>query len=199
MLRESKRYENISKDIIDIYLDYNIKGFPLDEIDICNKLGVSLVPYSSYVESKEGIDLLVKQSEYSFFVKASSETSPTIYFNDFIASAEVKRFSIFHELKHYIYNEDSRYEDEDDLAEFFARYFLCPIPYLIMKGIDSENEIISHFGVTYTVACNVISNIRSRKQWHGCSIFDHEIPLLKQLDKDAYDVFSSIIEGGDVF
>lgn len=36
-------------------------------------------------------------------------------------------------------------EDEDDLADFFARYFLCPIPYLLMKGIETENEIVSCF------------------------------------------------------
>ena len=65
-----------------------------------------------------------------------------------------------------------------------------------MKGIDTENEIISYCGVSMTVAGNVESTIRNRKQRYGYRIFEHEIPFLKHLDEDAYEVFVRTHEGG---
>lgn len=195
MYRSSEEYEEIVKDIIDIYLDYGIKDFPINEKDICNKLGVSLVPYSAL--SDEVIKLLKRKRKYGFFVKGCRNFPPTIYYNDSIESDGTRRITIFHELKHYVYNEDSDDEDEDDLAEFFARYFMCPIPYLIIKGLDDVNEIISHCDVNAIIAGNVISNLHNRKEKHGYRIFEHEIPFLKHLDIDAYEVFKRSHSGGD--
>ena len=48
MYRDGNVYEEICKEIINIYLDYGFCEFPLDEKKVCNKMGVALVPYSSY-------------------------------------------------------------------------------------------------------------------------------------------------------
>ena len=196
MYREPQTYEDIVKVIVDIYLDYEIKGFPLDEHEICRKLGVSLVPYSEILskasvetETEEHRALLCKEGKGGFFVKGSLTKPPTIYYNDKAESHGFMRFSIFHEVKHYVYNEDSDDNDEDDLADFFSRFFQCPIPFLIMKGIKSENEIVSRFGLSLQAAENVVSNLENRLMWHGKKIFDHEIPLLQHLDNTAYQVY----------
>lgn len=197
MYRPTDIYEEITKTIIDIYLDYGIKTFPLDEKDICRRLGVALVPYSECCS--EAQELLLKKSEHGFFVKGTSETPPTIYFNDRFGSSGAVRFTIFHDLKHYVYNEDADNEEEDDLADFFSRFFLCPIPYLLMKGIETENEIVSCFGVSMAAAENVVSNLQNRKKKYGFKVFDYEVPLLILLDKTAYQFFvkEHTIEGGD--
>ena len=98
MYRSPEEYEFITKTIIQIYIDYNIKGFPLDEKDICRRLGVSLIPYSE--SSKVGIKLLKKRSMYGFYVKGYSNIPPTIYYNDMRESVGAIRFTIFHEIKH---------------------------------------------------------------------------------------------------
>jgi len=185
--RSSETYDEIKKVIIQIYLDYDIKEFPVDEELICKKLGVSLIPYSEYSEEQKL--LLLKRSRHGFYVKASKGRPPTIYYNDEYDSEGAIRLTIFHEIKHYVFNEDSDAEEYDDLAEFFARYFLCPIPYLIIKGIESVNEIVSTCHVSFEAAENASSNINNRKRIYGNKIFDYEIPLLQHLDNDAYEYF----------
>ena len=186
MYRDGNVYEEICKEIINIYLDYGFCEFPLDEKKVCNKMGVALVPYSSY--EKEYQKLLRKKSPNGFFVKGTSETSPTIYYNDKRESEGEIRFTIFHELKHFVYNENSDDNDKDDLADFFARYFMCPIPYLLLKGIKSFNEIISFCGVSKSAAANVTSNLENRKSRYGDQIFDYEIPLIEQIEPILVEV-----------
>ena len=133
---------------------------------------------------------------FAFVERQKHIVTETGDYNDKFEPYGAVRLTIFHELKHYVFDEDANDEDQDDLADFFGRYFLCPIPYLIMKGIDTENDIISHCGVSMTAAGNVESTIRNRKQRYGYRIFEHEIPFLKHLDKDAYEVFVRTHEGG---
>ena len=45
-MRFSYEYDDVAKVIIQIYLDYDIKDFPIDLHDVCHRLGVTLVPYS---------------------------------------------------------------------------------------------------------------------------------------------------------
>ena len=187
MYRSPETYDEIKKVIIQIYLDYDIREFPIDAEKVCKKMGVAIVPYSEY--DREARVLLRKRSPHGFFVKGTKGRAPTIYYNDRFESEGARRLTIFHEIKHYVYNEDTDDEEYDDLADFFGRYFLCPIPYLMIKGIETEEEIISACHVSMEAAGNVVSNIRNRKLKHGNKIFDYEIPLLEHLDKDAYDVF----------
>ena len=56
-----------------------------------------------------------------FFVKATKSTPPTIYYNDTIESEGAIRFTIFHELKHYVFEDDD--DEDDDLADFFCKIF----------------------------------------------------------------------------
>ena len=125
-------------------------------------------------------------------MKGYSNIPPTIYYNDMRESVGAIRFTIFHEIKHYVFNEDVSNEEEDDLADFFARYFMCPIPYVIIKNIQSKNEIISGFGLSDSAASNVVSNIRNRRLYYGKKIFDNEVPLLEHLDIDAFEVFNML-------
>ena len=179
MYRSSEVYERIKRVIIKICVDYNITAadFPLDEKKICRKMRVKLVPYSSYdIKRKQ---LLLKCSKYGFFVKETKETPPRIFYNDELGSEGAIRFTIFHELKHYIFNDCD--DSEDDLADFFARYFLCPIPYVILMNMNTPEEIMQKFGVSYTAAKNVCSNVEHRREIYGDKLFEYELPLIEQL------------------
>lgn len=195
MRRSPNEYEDIVKVIIDIFLDYDIKEFPVNEKDICRKLGVALVPYSAY--SEEDRALFTKKSKCGFYVKRSMENPPTIFYNDLLDSRGTIRFNIFHEVKHYVFNEDLNDYENDDLADFFSRFFMCPIPFLIMKGIEDINGIISFCDVNEVIANHVISNIHNRKNRYGYQIFAHEKCLLKHLDIETYEVYKRSHVGGD--
>lgn len=126
-----------------------------------------------------------RKSKYGFFVRCTNENPPTIYYNDKFEPYGAVRLTILHELKHYVFDEDANDEDQDDLADFFGRYFLCPIPYLIMKGIDTENEIISHCGVSGFDLSPSIGMLRPRQRLsilvnaiHACYLGTKGIKIL---------------------
>lgn len=178
MYRDGSVYDAIDKVIIDIFLDYDIKEFPIDEVRVCKKMGVELVPYSEL--SKRPIRFLEEKRKYAFFVRESKEQPPTIYYNDRERTIEEIRFSIFHELKHYVFDDED--DEEDDLAEHFARYFMCPTPYIMLKDFDFPEEIEDFFKISYTAAKYAYSQISKRIKRYQKNLFDYEIALVEHLD-----------------
>ena len=185
MYRDGKVYDDIVKIIIQIYIDYDIKTFPVDEKEVCRKMGVALVPYLSF--GKDAIELLHKKSPYGFFVKGSKEQPPTIYYNDLRNNYGSIRFTIFHELKHYVYEDED--DGEDDLADYFARQFMCLTIYLLLKNIDTENEIVSFCDVSFEAAFYASANIINRKRNYGYKIFDFEVRFIEHLDPILIEVY----------
>lgn len=122
-------YDRMAQLVIDIYVDYNIRSFPVDEKEICRKLGLKLIPYSEYPEEQEA--LLRKRSMDAFFAPATRTTPPTVFYNDKVESRGRLRYNIFHEVKHFVTGDKDDGEYNDNMADYFARYFMCPIPYLI--------------------------------------------------------------------
>ncbi len=184
MYRDGKVYEKLDKLVIDIYIDYNIMSFPINAKELCDKLGVLLIPYSAYDDEER--ELLLKKSFYGFLVPPCQNKAAIIYFNDditMVKSVGCMRQTIFHEIKHYV-NEDYYDDnpDDDDLAEHFGRFLACPTPYLVKHNITDINEVISKFGVSKTIAENAVSNVINRMQYFGQQIFDYEQPLIDLLD-----------------
>ena len=70
-------YDKMAQLVIDIYLDYNIVTFPVDEKVICRKMGIKVVPYSEYNEQDRLI--LMKRSPDGFYKPPTISTPPTIF------------------------------------------------------------------------------------------------------------------------
>ena len=169
-------YDRMAQLVIDIYVDYNIRSFPVDEKEICRKLGLKLIPYSEYPEEQEA--LLRKRSMDAFFAPATRTTPPTVFYNDKVESRGRLRYNICHEVKHFVNGDKDDGEYNDNMADYFARYFMCPIPYLIEYGIDDELTLISDHLISQEAARNTIKNVRNRKAVYGDKIFDYEKPLV---------------------
>lgn len=185
MYRSGEIYDEIAKNVIQIYLDYGLKTFPVDEKEVCRKMGVALIGYSSM--PKESHDLLKKRSEFGFFVPETKDNPPSIYYNDMLGSEGAQRFTVFHELKHYVYEDED--EEEDDFADYFAKYFMCPIPYLLLKNIDSTNAVISEFGTSFEAAGYICSNLINRRNKYGYQVFDYEVRLIEHLEPVLLEVY----------
>jgi len=183
--RSGNTYERIINFIIDIYIDYNIKSFPINEKEICKKMNVALIPYSEYSRKDRG--LMKKKSKQGFFVPETKANPPTIFYNDFYESYGAVRFTIFHELKHYVCEDKD--DKDDDLADFFSRYFMCPIPYLILKGIITTNDIMAYCNTSFDAASNASRAIKNRMKKYGDKIFDYEIRLINQIDPVLIEVY----------
>lgn len=93
------------------------------------------------------------------------------------------RLSVFHEIGHYIC------EDEDDLADYFARHFMCPTAYLMLKGIESPNEIVAFCGVSFQTACNASANIANRKKKLGNKLLSYEKEFIKNIDPITFGFY----------
>ena len=136
MYRNGADYDRMARLAGAVYIDYNIKGFPIDEKDVCARMGISLVPYSAY--SQENRLLLNKRSESSFYMPPTKCSPPLIFYNDNkdkVGSYGNMRRNIFHEVKHFVCGDTDELPEDDDLADYFGKYFLAPIPYLIVKNI----------------------------------------------------------------
>lgn len=185
MYRKGEVYDEIKNVIIDIYIDYDIHQFPVDEKWLCRRMGVALIPYSAY--DTDARILLNKKSKKGFFVKGSDTSPPTIYYNDRFKTEGEIRFTIFHELKHYVFEDVD--DSEDDLADFFARYIMCPIPYLMLKNINTAEEVMSYCNTTISAATHVVSNINNRKNKYDYQIFDNEKRLINHLEPLLIEVY----------
>lgn len=190
MYRNGQIYDQLDQLVIDIYLDYDLRTFPIDEKSLCRKMGIALVAYSEY--SDDARNLLKKKSSYGFFVPADKDNPPTIFYNDSLddlKSPGCIRQTIFHEIKHYVCEDKEELPKDDDLAEHFGRFITCPTPFLVIKGITNVNEIVSRFGVSATMAENISSAVQNRIARFGKKLFDYEKPLIEHLDELYYRVY----------
>ena len=172
-------YDKMAMLAIDIYTDYHITVFPVDEKNICKQLGLKLIPYSAYSEEEQ--ILLRKRSNDAFFSPATCYTPPAVFYNDSIESQGRIRYSIFHEVKHYVNHDSDDDIYNDNMADYFAKYFMAPIPYLIKKGVNDYLTIISDYGMSFEAACYTLKNVHNRRKTYGDKIFDYEKPLIDLL------------------
>lgn len=174
--RKPCEYERIDKLAIELYVDYSLSDFPIDEQSLCRRMGINLVPYSAF--EGQGRDILYKHSKEGFLNYGTTSLKPVIFYNDSDDAVYGNiRQTIFHELKHFL--EEDKDDSEDDLAEHFGRYLACPTAYLVWKNITDVNEIISTFGVSVTIARYASSNVKNRISKYGHEIFDYEKPLIE--------------------
>ena len=66
---------------------------------------------------------------------------------------------------------------------------MCPIPYLLLKKIDSQNEIVSFCGASLSAARNASTNIVNRRNKYGYKLFDYEVRLIEHLEPLLIEVY----------
>lgn len=195
MYRTGFEYDTLDQLIYSIYIDYEVYSFPIDEKELCQKMGVFLVPYSD-ISADNSDELLKKKSQLSFFVRESKENPPTIYYNDKFSSEGAIRLSVFHELKHYVCEDIN--DDDDDLADYFGRQFMCPTAYLLYKGIFTPAEICLFCGASYKAANNASSNIRNRLKKYGYALKSYEKEYISLIEPELIAAKENLAKGGDI-
>ena len=105
---------------------------------ICSRFGMS-----------HGDLISLSVSEQGFTVKKREKA--IIYYNDY-ADPETTRFTLAHELGHYIlaHTEESLANERE--ANCFARNLLCPIPVTDAFGLDNASECSDVFDVSIPAA-----------------------------------------------
>ena len=183
-ISKSIDYEKVKNTAYTFLGKYTNGRLPVDLLHIINQIdNLHLMKYSSFAKKqklplKEVCDML--QSEDGALWYQPNTNSYILLYNDTILSRERIRFTIAHELGHYVlrHNEltdktilsrysltTQEYNDFETEANFFAKHLLVPFPVLgnyVQFFHEMDTTFIqSVFNVSYSVASFVIKNLRT--------------------------------------
>ncbi len=173
-----KRYEEIKRIIVDLFIKYEISCVPVSGFELATKMGIKVIPYSAVHISKRY--LLLKKSEDGFCV----ERMPGewyIFYNDEKDYGRINN-TIMHEIGHIVldHSEDSELAEKE--VKFFAKYALVP-PVLVHKfKLNDSYSIADVFEVSFEAACYALSYYQKWLQYGSSEYTDYEIALLKLFD-----------------
>lgn len=183
-ISKSIDYEKVKNTAYAFLGKYTNGRLPVDLLHIINQIdNLHLMKYSAFAKKqklplKEVCDLL--QSEDGALWYQPNTNSYILLYNDTVPSKERIRFTIAHELGHYVlrHNEltdktilsrysltTQEYNDFETEANFFAKHLLVPFPVLgnyVQFFHEMDTTFIqSVFNVSYSVASFVIKNLRT--------------------------------------
>lgn len=174
MRLSDKRYEDIKKDIVDMYVQTDMKTFPVNVFELCEKLGYICKPYSSL-----GIEKCIKITNYfEDGFHQFEEGKVVIYYNDIKPEGRI-RFTIMHEVGHMIRNHFEPSQLAETEAEWFAAYSLCPPPIVNMHNISDAYSLMIKFNITSDCAYNSMNRYIIWKK-RRAKLTDYEKSLIKQ-------------------
>lgn len=181
-------YEYLKNTAYDFLDSYSNGRLPIDLLHIINQLdNLHLMKYSKFAKN-QNLDLeevceLLQSEDGALWYQTSTDTYILLY-NDTITNKERIRFTIAHELGHYAlkHNEltdktilsryslsDQEYSTFETEANFFAKHLLVPFPvlgnYILFFQQMDEIFIQNVFNVSYSVASNVIKNLKSMQSF----------------------------------
>lgn len=175
MYLSNSRYEEIKNVVVDMFIRYDISSTPISAFEIAIKMGVNVVPYSSYPESIQ--ELLMKESKDGFVFVNNGKA--TIYYNPEMKYERVQN-TIMHEIGHIVlgHTEDSELAEAE--VKFFAKYALAP-PVLMEKyNVTDIVDILMHFDISMEAAYYALKYYQKWRKKHKDTYTDYELRLLMQ-------------------
>lgn len=157
-----------------MFVKYDVACVPVNGFELATKMGIKIIPYSAFPESKQW--LLIKKSEDGFSVERNIGEW-YIYYNNKKDYGRINN-TIMHEIGHIVldHSEDSELAEKE--VKFFAKYALVP-PVLVHKlKLDNPNDISEIFDVSFEAACYAYSYYKKWLQYGSSDYTDYEITLL---------------------
>lgn len=154
--------EEIIGVICDLYDELEISELGFNLKEICKKLEINLIPYSSY----EKKDIFFQFDEDGFNIINSLSNKIEIYYNDEIEPFQRIYFTIPHEIGHIVLNHNTDCENEtrkqNKEANIFALEFYCPLSLIIHNKLKTKSDLISTFGITSRYADVILDKLKKR-------------------------------------
>lgn len=157
-----------------MFVKYDVACVPVNGFELATKMGIKIIPYSAFPESKQW--LLIKKSEDGFSVERNIGEW-YIYYNNKKDYGRINN-TIMHEIGHIVldHSEDSELAEKE--VKFFAKYALVP-PVLVHKlKLDNPNDISEIFDVSFEAACYAYSYYKKWLRYGSSDYTDYEITLL---------------------
>lgn len=185
---ENGRYEYIKKQVIAVFVKYDIRCMPINGFEIAMKMGIQLIPYSSLSEKK--LAAAQKISDDGFYME-TSDGREYIYYNDEMGY-ERSNMTILHEIGHAVLGHDDNmdYDIIECEAKFFAKYAIAPPPLVHRIRPETPLDIMDFFDISYSAAEYAMSYYYKwrRRHNHIGEYLSYENRLLMLFDQQFEEV-----------
>lgn len=180
MRLSDETYESIKQAVVDMFVDYDIKGVPISSFEVAIKIGLTVIPYSGLTDVQREAALNYSPDGYSLEMNNGEWI---IYYNDVSKNYSRINQTIMHEVGHYVLGHVENGDIEEAEAKFFAKYALAS-PLLIhnMKAEKNVENIMDNFDIGYEAACYALDNYRKWLRFGAVDYVIYEEKLLIQLE-----------------
>lgn len=176
MRLRDEQFEEIKRIITETFVKYKIKSMPIDPLEVGIAHRIPIIPYSAFSEQKRQTLFSISKDGFSFTENGVWK----IYYNDICQYYKRVRYTIMHEIGHYILGHIKTGEEEEAEAMFFAKYALAPIPLIHnMKCEINILNIMDIFDISYSAAKNTLNNYQKWLHYGENEYTDYEKDLLQ--------------------
>lgn len=170
----SERCEEIKNIVVDFYEKYDINCVPISGFEIATKMGIEIIPYSSFTLFQQRI--FKELSEDGFTARRGA--SAKIVYNQEKSYKRINN-TFLHEIGHIVLNHTQDSELAETEAKFFAKYALAP-PVLIHKLNDKTPKNISQvFDISFEAATYAYDYYKKWLSYGPDEYTDYEIRTLR--------------------
>lgn len=185
---DKKQYNKHVRLTLEVLRDYGFFRFPLDVFALAKKIGMNLIPYSSLTSGQRDVlyDKLEFGSGFTIIRRNNGHTVYDTYYDDDEVQITRQRFTVAHEIKHVVagdFNKKELTNNDEALADFFARSLLAPQSIVIWDHLESPEEYVKRFNISRQSAKFCHEAVENRKFMCGEKLFDYEIEFLREVKK----------------
>lgn len=182
--------EIIRKKVLEVYKECNIHNFPIDCFSILKHYGLKPITYQeTHHSNPELYNAIIRYSRDAFKFRRS------VYYNSKNNIGRI-RFSLMHELGHFILGHDIESKENEEQADIFASNILAPRTIVNRNGFKTSDQIHDYFLISYAAANCVVAEM---KHWDATTT-DNQIlrfidaPAENNDVRDQMDIILSIFE-----
>ena len=188
---DNARYEEIKQEVLYMFEETETDRFPINCFEIARKLCYTLVPYSKLNVFLRKLAFRRSEDGYSK-VELDSDSGMyhyVIYYNDLIPCNGRIRWSIFHEIGHIVLghhdNQAGNEQTEEDEANFFAKYAMCPPPLLNAAGCKCPEDVLLQFDTSEEFSNYAFDYFVNWRDKGPKNYLPYELQMLRQFHFNA--------------
>ena len=157
-------YNFIADKIRSVYVECEIRSFPIDCFQILQHYNFRIYTYAQLQEANQRLyEVCRKYSDDAF------RYQNIICYNQRAHKKRI-RFSLMHELGHYILEHKNESVKNEQEADYFASYMLAPHIAIRKSGCTTADDIHDQFDVSYAMANRILSDFQCKRAfgWKEC-------------------------------
>lgn len=178
MRLSDETYEEIKREVIALFVRYDVRCTPISGFEISQKMEITVIPYSALVCEQQQAALRI--SPDGFYLEPG-DGREIIYYDD-SRGYERSNMTILHEIGHCVLGHDNNTDPAIAEAEanFFAKYAIAPPPLIHHFKPTCPGDIQRHFCISYEAATNALEYYRKWRLYGGYKSIAYETTLLRQ-------------------